>query len=456
MGAERHPIQGNVPKARILQELVGVLLEDPPVPPNATCAAPPVTVPLADAAGGDLHFCSGRGTGLKSPARKTPRKIGHMVMFGFEPDTLEVLLREEMDVVDYIFIVEAQLTHQKEVRKPLMWDALKHSERFASFVDPDKVVHIVVDEAASAEAQKDQKTFKMEKVQTRLGVERIREWVKNTQGLGPDDVFISGDADEVLSRESLNLLRWCDLQEQVIVGSLWMPMGALNRAFSTDWPVMGLPRTFAMPTIYEGVQALARKDLVRVARDENVVGPEALRVFDPLPDALHAQPRLDLLHLESLLVLLGLRRGRLIHDDVDHLVRVHERREALAVLERLPHQRLANLLLVRELRFHDEDIVHHVHLLPQQHLQSVGLEPEHHHVPDLPRGLPRGGLEPGAAPRAEVQVPPRRVREGDRHRRRRAGRVGRHRGVLQQHPHELLQDARLWDVALDGVPLRPH
>ena len=249
--AERHPIQGNVPKARILQELVGVLLEDPPVPPNATCAAPPVPVPLADAAGGDLHFCSGRGTGLKSPARKTPRKIGHMVMFGFEPDTLEVLLREEMDVVDYIFIVEAQLTHQKEVRKPLMWEALKHSERFASFVDPDKVVHIVVDEAASAEAQKDQKTFKMEKVQTRLGVERIREWVKNTQGLGPDDVFISGDADEVLSRESLNLLRWCDFQEQVIAGSLWMPMGALNRAFRTDWPVMGLPRTFAMPTIYE-------------------------------------------------------------------------------------------------------------------------------------------------------------------------------------------------------------
>jgi len=174
-----------------------------------------------------------------------------MVMFGFEPDTLEVLLREEMDVVDYIFIVEAQLTHQKEVHKPLMWEALKHSERFASFVDPDKVVHIVVDEAASAEAQKDQKTFKMEKVQTRLGVERIREWVKNTQGLGPDDVFISGDADEVLSRESLNLLRWCDFQEQVIAGSLWMPMGALNRAFRTDWPVMGLPRTFAMPTIYE-------------------------------------------------------------------------------------------------------------------------------------------------------------------------------------------------------------
>ncbi len=225
-------------------------MEPPPAPHNATCAAPPVSVPLAGA-GGDLKFCSGRGTGLKSPARKTPRKIGHMVMFGFEPDTLEVLLREEMDVVDYIFIVEAQRTHQKEVAKPLMWEALKHSERFASFVDPAKVVHIVVDEAASAEALKNQKTFKMEKLQTRLGVERIRQWVKNTQGLGPDDVFISGDADEVLSRESLNLLRWCDFQEQVIAGSLWMPMGALNRAFRTDWPVMGLPRTFAMPTIYE-------------------------------------------------------------------------------------------------------------------------------------------------------------------------------------------------------------
>ena len=250
--AERHPIKDNVSKERILQELAQVLLVPPPVASNETCAAPPVAVPVPGPAGeGDAKFCVGRGPGLTGLPRATPRKIGHMVMFGFEPDTLEILLREEMDVVDFIFIVEAQRTHQKEVTKPLMWEALKRTERFASFVDHKKVVHIVVDEADSTEALKEQKTFKMEKLQTSLGVERIREWSKHSQGLGPDDVFISGDADEVLSRESLNLLRWCNLAEPVVAGALWMPMGALNRAFRTDWPVGGLPRTFAMPTIYE-------------------------------------------------------------------------------------------------------------------------------------------------------------------------------------------------------------
>ena len=250
--AERHPIQGNVSKERILQELAQVLLLPPPVASNETCTAPPVAVPAPGPAGeADAKFCVGRGPGLTGLPRAAPRKIGHMVMFGFEPDTLEILMREEMDVVDFIFIVEAQRTHQKEVSKPLMWEALKRTERFASFVDPKKVVHIVVDEADSTEALKEQKTFKMEKLQTSLGVERIREWAKHTQGLGPDDVFISGDADEVLSRESLNLLRWCNLAEPVVAGALWMPMGALNRAFRTDWPVGGLPRTFAMPTIYE-------------------------------------------------------------------------------------------------------------------------------------------------------------------------------------------------------------
>ena len=33
------------------------------------------------------------------------------LMFGFEVDTLEVQLREVVDVVDVIFIVEATVTH---------------------------------------------------------------------------------------------------------------------------------------------------------------------------------------------------------------------------------------------------------------------------------------------------------------------------------------------------------
>ena len=47
-----------------------------------------------------------------------------MVLFGFEVDTLEILLREVKDLVDVLFIVEATHTHKGD-SKPLIWERLK-------------------------------------------------------------------------------------------------------------------------------------------------------------------------------------------------------------------------------------------------------------------------------------------------------------------------------------------
>ena len=35
-----------------------------------------------------------------------------MILFGFEVDTLEIALREQMELVDKIFVVESNFTHK--------------------------------------------------------------------------------------------------------------------------------------------------------------------------------------------------------------------------------------------------------------------------------------------------------------------------------------------------------
>ena len=81
-----------------------------------------------------------------------------------------------------------------------------------------------------------------------MGVARIREWSLATGELSDDDIFISGDVDEVMSRSALHQLRWCKTSSNVMSGSLWMPQGNLNKALrlTNHHGKHG----FSMPTIY--------------------------------------------------------------------------------------------------------------------------------------------------------------------------------------------------------------
>ena len=70
-------------------------------------------------------------------------------------------------------------------------------------------------------------------------------------GLPTEDVvFISGDVDEVMSREAVTQLAWCELTDEVVWGGLWVPMGDLRRAVRVDNPSQLGPHLFAQPTIY--------------------------------------------------------------------------------------------------------------------------------------------------------------------------------------------------------------
>ena len=47
--------------------------------------------------------------------------------------------------------------------------------------------------------------------------------------LEKDDLLISASVDEIMSREALHQLKWCELKNDVTFGALWMPMGNLNK-----------------------------------------------------------------------------------------------------------------------------------------------------------------------------------------------------------------------------------
>ena len=74
----------------------------PPSPPPAQCSAPQLP---------RLPSCQGQ-PGLTGTRLAEPRRLVLMILFSFEVDTLEIALREMIDIVDVIFLVEATKSHK--------------------------------------------------------------------------------------------------------------------------------------------------------------------------------------------------------------------------------------------------------------------------------------------------------------------------------------------------------
>ena len=84
-----------------LVNVLSVLAALPPgEPPSPLCQAPPVLPPTS---------CDDPGLG---ELMVTPRRLVTMILFSFELDTLEIAIREMMDIVDVIFLVEATKSHK--------------------------------------------------------------------------------------------------------------------------------------------------------------------------------------------------------------------------------------------------------------------------------------------------------------------------------------------------------
>ena len=87
-------------------DLVFTLAQVAALPPhvhiNQTCFPPPLP---------RYPACKGE-TGLTGMRLDKPRKVVLMILFGFEVDTLEIALMEQMDLLDKIFIVESTFTNK--------------------------------------------------------------------------------------------------------------------------------------------------------------------------------------------------------------------------------------------------------------------------------------------------------------------------------------------------------
>ena len=74
----------------------------PHAPVDMSCLPPSIpTIPT----------CHGE-TGLTVEILGKPRKVVLMILFSFEVDTLEISLREQLDLVDKVFLVESTVTNK--------------------------------------------------------------------------------------------------------------------------------------------------------------------------------------------------------------------------------------------------------------------------------------------------------------------------------------------------------
>ena len=182
--------------------------------------------------------------------RQVPNKLALLIQFGYDVDSLEIALHEYHGIVDKVFLIESTCNHQG-LRKPLLWEMIKRSERFALFAN---VLHLLQDDVNCHTKNPVNKTkvdWGMEHSQERQRWARFLEWNAASGFFSETDVIGFGDVDEVPSRENLLLLKYCTLIVPKVDIGIWFPFGRLTTAFATDHPVSPtLPYSLGDPTFY--------------------------------------------------------------------------------------------------------------------------------------------------------------------------------------------------------------
>ena len=129
------------------------------------------------------------------------------------------------------------ILHLSSNRKQLMWSELSIQPRFAKF--RDKVVHLVLDDSdiASIQFAEEWNAWAVESLQEKIRWAKIKQWNDVSNIFRDDDLIGFGDADEVASRNSIQLLKYCPLKSKSLDIGIWFPFGRLDQAYKTDFPV---------------------------------------------------------------------------------------------------------------------------------------------------------------------------------------------------------------------------
>ena len=194
--------------------------------------------------------CIEHPTVFAAEKRQVPNKLALVIQFGYDIDSLEIALHQYWGLVDKVFLLESTCNHQG-IQKPLLWEMIKRSERFASFLN---VVHLLQDDV-NCQAEKRPDVTKldwgMENSQERHRWAQFLEWNKASRFFSDSDLVGFGDVDQVASRENLLLLKHCSLIVPKVDIGTWFPFGRMTTAFKSDWPVSPhLPYAHGDPTFY--------------------------------------------------------------------------------------------------------------------------------------------------------------------------------------------------------------
>jgi hypothetical protein len=255
--ADRESVERSNSIAFLIHSISNILVIEPAVPVSRNCSAPPA-LPVVDS-----KLCKMYPDGLTGEVRKNgPVKIGHMVLFSFEVDVLEVHLNELYDVVDHFFILESTRTNLDAVPKPLIWEKIRHQPRFRKFAN--KIVHFVMDDIDfdSKTSSGSGGIWRQEGLQEAFRFDKFLEWNENQKDPYSDSDMIGfGDTDEVAYRNNVWLLKHCTPKNDMTDIGIWFPWVTLTSALRTDFPASSsYPFTLGDPTFYTLAKAKAVKE----------------------------------------------------------------------------------------------------------------------------------------------------------------------------------------------------
>ena len=231
-------------RQRLIDQLQKFAFQEPEIPINQSCTPPKLLEPKN-------IICSNYPDAFV-PTEKYPQpvKVGHAIQLGFDADSLEIHLNEVFDVIDYFFILEATSVHCKTLKKKLMWSDLSVQPRFQRF--RSKIVHLILDDVDVTFINGTKiNAWTLESLQEEMRWRKIKEWNMKTNFFGGNDVIGFGDADEIASRDNIQLLRWCPFKGESLDIGIWFPFGRLDQAYASDFPVSYKYKyTLGDPTFY--------------------------------------------------------------------------------------------------------------------------------------------------------------------------------------------------------------
>ena len=112
------------------------------------------------------------------------------------------------------------------------------------------VIHLVIDDSEYVQTKRKEgdreNKWALESLQERLRWEKIKEWNRYTRAFSDNDLIGFGDADEIASRENIQLMKHCTLKSGSIDIGIWFPFGRMDQAYKSDFPISRHPYTLGM------------------------------------------------------------------------------------------------------------------------------------------------------------------------------------------------------------------